>query len=112
MTGENYLYGDIRALNITLDGNTVLMNDVALLAGDDTTDRGNVVIGNEDGSNYTIGSHDLTVVANDVNVNGLVEINSLNVNAEGNFEYNGSTMTLLKDLDEYARMDPPKPWNG
>lgn len=21
-------------------------------------------------------------------------------------------VTLLKDLDEYARMDPPKPWNG
>ena len=21
-------------------------------------------------------------------------------------------VTILKDLDEYARMDPPKPWNG
>ena len=21
-------------------------------------------------------------------------------------------VTILKDLDEYARLDPPKPWNG
>ncbi|MBQ2335042.1 MAG: hypothetical protein II381_01950, partial [Victivallales bacterium] len=106
--GNAVLNGDIHAQSITLNGNVTLNTDVALIAVTGEGEGkvfGDVTIGGEDGSNYIVGSHDLTINADNINVYGLVEVDNFNASAQGGFNYAGSTITTLGDLTVKADGD-------
>ena len=74
--GEAFAYGDVKAKDVTFTGDIHVMDNITILAA-----GGSASIGTTD-ENMVVGSYDLTIrAANDITVNGLVEVKNFSAYA-------------------------------
>ncbi|MBO7620625.1 MAG: hypothetical protein J6T06_08960, partial [Victivallales bacterium] len=106
LAGDDQLVlgGDVRAQNIVIDGDAiVLQNDISIIAesgSDENKVYGGVTLGNIEGDvSYITGTHDLTVRGGNIDILSVVDVKNLSITAKASsMEIDGEVLELPGDV--------------